>query len=139
MEDLKQYKRLSLSKRPQETEQVMQESDIEILNEQMLPPYLEETSLPAKKSKQTSPNFEKSKKLLDNNKEASTLSPSLTTDLALAENTVNKDNASLPNYFLIISNLPSNVTGTEIKALSKHIHSHYINHELNKRGLILIQ
>ena len=43
----------------------------------------------------------------------------------------------LSNYFLILSNLPHDVTRIEIIKLSKDIHKLYINHEIDKNGVLV--
>ncbi len=43
----------------------------------------------------------------------------------------------ISNYFLILSNIPKNVTRIEIIELSKDIHRLYINHEIDKKGVLL--
>ena len=43
----------------------------------------------------------------------------------------------ISNYFLILSNFPKDVTRVEIIELSKDIHRLYINHEIDKKGVLL--
>jgi hypothetical protein len=43
----------------------------------------------------------------------------------------------ISNYFLILANFPKDVTRIEIIELSKDIHRLYINHEIDKKGVLL--
>ena len=54
-----------------------------------------------------------------------------------SSNEIKRNDTQISNYFLILSNLPKDVTRVEIIRLSRDIHKLNINHEVDKDGVLL--
>lgn len=54
-----------------------------------------------------------------------------------SSNEIKRKDTQISNYFLILSNLPKDVTRVEIIRLSRDIHKLNINHEVDEDGVLL--